>query len=262
MKRIIEHIQVNIPFPMLYETYLSKFLQERINPEIGCDADALDRFSMLDFKKVAEAIHAQGLHPTLHAPFMDLSPGSSDDKVRAVTKYRFEQVIQLAELFRPKAIVCHTGYDFKRYGFLKDLWLKRSWEMWAWLADSIRNTGAALMLENVYEHHPMECQKLFNGLKDMGIGFCLDVGHTFAFGRADLAEWLNVMGDEIKQLHLHDNHGLLDDHLPMGKGEIDFPMLFDFLKERWSDPPLITLEPHREEDLAPALHYLGEIWPW
>ena len=45
MQAIIEKIQINIPFTMLYESYLATFMEYGLNPEIGLDAAALDRFS-------------------------------------------------------------------------------------------------------------------------------------------------------------------------------------------------------------------------
>ena len=38
MSRIIQKVQINIPFTMLYETYLDAFIENGLNPEIGLDA--------------------------------------------------------------------------------------------------------------------------------------------------------------------------------------------------------------------------------
>jgi len=91
MNSLTEKIQINIPFTMLTEGYLDLFVQQGLNPEIGFDATALDRFSLSDFSGIAEQFHRAGLTTTLHAPFVDLSPGSTDPHVRAVTRNRFEQ---------------------------------------------------------------------------------------------------------------------------------------------------------------------------
>ena len=45
---IIQKVQINVPFSMLYDTYLDAFIKNGLNPEIGLDADALDRFSYQD----------------------------------------------------------------------------------------------------------------------------------------------------------------------------------------------------------------------
>jgi hypothetical protein len=39
-------------------------------------------------------------------------------------------------------------------------------------------------------------------------------------------------------------------------------LLFEYLKGRKADPPIVTIEPHREEDLWPSLEYLEKFWPW
>ena len=262
MYRIMKRIQVNIPFTMLYDTYLPLIIQYGINPEIGLDAIALDRFSISDYEDVVQELHKQGLSITLHGPFMDLCPGSPDPKIRELTRYRFQQMSQLIPIFLPKTVVCHTCYDNKRYGFLKKPWIQYSMELWSWFAENIRKEGAVLTLENVYEHNPHEFLELFKGLMGQGVGFCLDVGHQAVFSHVNLASWLDILGEYITQLHLHDNHGIQDEHLPLGKGKIDFPMLFRYLKDKQIEPSIITIEPHREEDLWPSLEYLENIWPW
>ena len=40
MQDIIRKVQVNVPFRMLYDTYLDRFLEHKLNPEIGIDATA------------------------------------------------------------------------------------------------------------------------------------------------------------------------------------------------------------------------------
>ena len=69
---MIKKVQVNIPFWMLFETYLDQFLQLGLNPEIGFDALALEEFSVTDYRPIAAKLHQQSLRITLHGPFMDL----------------------------------------------------------------------------------------------------------------------------------------------------------------------------------------------
>lgn len=262
MVQILNKVQVNIPFTLLYESHLSQVLEYGLNPEIGFDADALDRFSFSDLEGVAKQIHERGLCVTLHAPYLDLSPGSLDSAVRALTRHRLQQVCQLVPIFRPKTVVCHTGYDHKRYLGVKETWIQNSIEVWAWLSERIQTEGAVLVLENVFEQSPSEFLEVYEKLKDRHVGFCLDTGHLAVFSLASLSQWLEALGENITQLHLHDNLGNQDDHLALGKGNIEFQRLFKYLRNRRMDPPIITLEPHREEDLWPSLQYLENIWPW
>jgi len=252
----IRKIQVNIPFDMLYNGYLDRFLKYRLNPEIGFDAHSLDTYSLADFSRVATRLQKNGLTTTFHAPFMDLAPGSPDPAVRALTRRRFGQVLVLVSVFRPITFVCHGGYDHKRYGHMQAEWLRNSLEIWEWLAADIRSTGAELMIENVYEQGPAEMRVLFEHLRNRGVKFCLDIGHQHAFSRSTLADWLQVLGSHLGQLHLHDNDGKQDSHLALGKGTNDLSILFRFLKTGHVGPLVVTLEPHRESDLWPSLEYL------
>jgi sugar phosphate isomerase/epimerase len=262
--RITKSVQVNIPFTMLQDTYLDRFLKYRLNPEIGLDAYALDTFSSDKFKRMAMALRKH--HPTItfHAPFIDLSPGSDDPAIRNITRRRFEQMLELIPVFEPITVVAHAGYDAKRYGFNQKAWIENSIETWSWLAQQLQaGTGnTRLMLENVYEHHPDDIKILLENLNSNAVGFCLDTGHITAFSRSSMAIWIETMKPFIRQIHLHDNHGGNDDHVGLGKGNIDFQPLVDYLKSQKNYPPVITLEPHTEKDLWDSLEFLDNIWPY
>lgn len=262
MRWLIDKVHVSIPFTMLYESHMALFIHHRLNPEIGLDAMALDRFSMVEFTEIAEKLHSKGLKINFHGPFVDLSPGSSDPAIRELTRHRFEQVIRLVPLFRPLKVVCHASYDRKRYGYFRDTWLENSIEIWAWMGEALKRSGSRLVLENVYEHHPDDIRVLFERLEKNGVGFCLDTGHQAAFSRSSLETWVNTLAGAIDHLHLHDNDGSNDDHWALGKGSIDFSAFFNHLKKMRNEPPTMTLEPHRKADLWPSIEYLSKVWPW
>lgn len=259
---IIPSVQVNIPFTMLVDDYLEKFLAYRLNPEIGLDAAALDRFSRADFQYVAKRLHQHYPTITLHAPFMDLSPGSSDPEIRKLTRHRLQQTLDLVPLFKPLSVVCHAGFDFKRYGFHPQEWVKRSMETWSWLSEQLQVLGSQLMLENVYEDHPREIMMLLENLDSDKVGFCLDTGHATVFSKTSLKTWITEMAPFIRQIHWHDNNGIVDDHIGLGKGSIDFQPLIEHLKASKSALPIITLEPHMEKNLWDSLAFLDNIWPF
>lgn len=260
---IRDRVQVNIPFTWLMEGYLELFVKEGLHPEIGIDAQALDRYDDGDFQRVARIFLNRGRSVTLHAPFLDLAPGSPDPLVLSLTRKRLEQAVRLIPFFRPRTLVCHAGYDGRRYGGeLRQVWLNNSLETWRRVADRIRGHGAMLVLENVYERGPEEMIDLFDALEGTGTRFCLDTGHLSAFGEAPADRWIEALGSRIGQLHLHDNGGEEDEHLALGDGVLDFPSILGQLARQLPSPPVVTLEPHREADLEPCLRLLEDIWPW
>ena len=263
MEALLSQLQVNIPFRMLYDRYLDDFLEAGLNPEIGIDAQALERFSPGQFEQVARTLSARGRRCTMHGPFLDLSPGSEDPEVARLTRRRFEQMLRLVSVFKPLSVVCHAGYDWRRYGYNRERWLENSAACWAWLARQIADQGSRLMLENVYERSPQELLALFEKLEGIPIGFCLDIGHQAVFGCTPLKRWLEDLGSYLEQLHLHDNNGDKDAHLALGQGSIDFDFLLTNLQQRKTGlPPLFTLEIRSRKDLESSLDFLQGRWPW
>lgn len=262
MTSVIEKVHVNVPFVMLQSTYIELVIQKRVNPEIGLDAEALDSVPDATFSKFADRLLGGGLSVTFHGPFIDLSPGSADPEIRAVARRRFEQVLRLVPLFHPKAVVCHAGYERFRYGYMRKPWIENSVELWGWFSEELNKLGSRLVLENVFEQAPEDLLPLFEALAHRGVGFCLDVGHQAVFSSSSLDIWLKLLGPYLQHLHLHDNYGDADAHSALGKGSIDLPLLFDYLRKNADRRPLITLEPHVQEDLWPSLSYLEKNWPW
>jgi sugar phosphate isomerase/epimerase len=262
MRDLKHRVQVCATFTMLREGLIDHFIRHGLNPEIGIDAEAIEHYSRQDFADVASPLRQHGLGITLHAPFVDLSAGSTDPAIRGVTRRRFEELLELVPLFQPRTVVAHAGYDWQRYGYFRNVWLDHSTRFWSDVAERLHRAGCRLMLENVYEHGPEEIRELFERLRANHVGLCLDCGHLTVFGRAPLAEWLEVLGPLIGQLHLHDNAGQKDEHLAMGQGRIDFRPLFAYLKAERPRPPVVTMEVHRPDDLWESLDYLQRLWPW
>jgi len=258
-RRIIDKIQVNIPFTMLVEQpWQDLFFNAGLNPEIGLAADALDTYSLSVFKDFADRFHKNNRTITIHGPFLDLSPGSPDPKIREVAAYRFNQLIDAVSVFKPETVVCHAGYDHSRYDFCREKWLEHTIETWTWLGRELCNRGSRLMLENVYEKTPEELLQVLKSLDPEHIGYCLDIGHLASFGKYSLDKWLAATGKYIGQFHLHDNCGDHDAHLGLGKGSINFDLLFAYFK-CMSPKPVITLEPHEKEDFMASLAFLEQV---
>jgi len=255
-RRIIDNIQVNIPCTMLVEkAWHDLFFSLNLNPEIGLDAQALDEFGPSAFKDFADRFHQSGRTITLHGPFLDLSPGSPDPKIRELTAFRFRQLIDATAIFKPRTVVCHAGYAHDRYSFWKEKWLEDTISAWRWLGAEIFDRGSRLMLENVYEKTPDELLQVLRPLNPGHVGYCLDIGHLTAFSKYPLDQWLAATGKYIGQLHLHDNCGDHDSHMGMGEGAIDFEPLFRYVRQM-TPPPVVTLEPHQREDFMASLAYL------
>jgi sugar phosphate isomerase/epimerase len=256
MKETIRSVQVCIPFQLLKGKYLPMVLENRINPEIGISGEIIDTHSRKAFVELASLLHQEALKITLHGPFFDLVPGGMDKKILRATRERLREAFDLIPVFEPMSIVCHTGYDRKRYGDMRDRWLETAVETWTPLIRDLEGTGTVVVLENVYEKTPRMMLKLLNELGSEKAGFCFDGGHMNVFSETDLSGWIKAMAPFLKQLHLHDNSGTRDDHLAIGAGNIDFDLLFACL-EQYHLTPIVTLEAHEEEAIWQSLEALS-----
>lgn len=258
-KALLRRVHVNMPWKDL-PRYRDRILRDRLNVEMGFEAEQFDRTTRSEFYDVAEQLRKAGCGITLHGPFWDLSPGSVDPFVRQITRLRLQQFFDLLTLFRPVQVVCHTGYDPRHYRSYRKAYLERSLSIWEPLVEQAERLRIPLLLENVWEHDPEFHRELFERIPSPWFGFCLDVGHQHSFSATPLSEWLEVLVDFLKEIHLHDNDGSYDDHLPVGKGTIDFVFLFRFLQDR-AQFPLLTLEPHEEPHLLESLAGLSRVLP-
>lgn len=255
MREILQKIQVHVPFYLLREKLLPWALREGINPEIGFNHHDLDRFQAVDFRETAERLADSDLSVTFHAPFMDLRPGALDPRIRQISLDRLRQVFDLIPWFRPRSVVCHPSFDEKYYISTEARWLENSLATWRTLLDCIRGTETIIALENVYERTPQPLKLLLSALASPQVRFCFDTGHANAFGGAPLGLWIETLGDLLGEIHIHDNHGTADEHLPVGEGNFPFRELFAMVRER-NFKPIITVESHSEKGLRRMLENL------
>ena len=254
---VLKHVQIHIPFDLLREKLLSMVIRERIQPEISFSHLVLDKYSRSDFVSVAERLAGEDLRATFHAPFLDLRPGALDPEIRRVTVARLQQVFDLVPIFHPRSIVCHPSFDLRYYVTAEGLWLENSLKTWRHFLPQVEQTETLIALENVYELDPRNLRLLLDELPPKHFCCCFDTGHFNAFAASPLDLWLATLGDRIGQLHIHDNHGQTDEHLPIGEGHFPFREFFGKLRAQGCRP-IVTIEAHSEKNLRHAVKNLDE----
>lgn len=240
-------IHINVPYSMLLQR-IDFAIEHRIHPEIYFSAEDLDACREKDVSQLAGILRENKLEITFHAPFMDLSPGGVDSKIKEVTIDRFTGVIELAQFFKPKTIVFHPGYEKWKFDGNVDLWLKSSLQTWRPLVREAEEAGLILSIENVFEEAPDSLLSLLKEIDSPHFRFCFDTGHHHVFSKTPLSLWIETLGKYLVEVHLHDNHKERDDHLPMGEGGFDFNQFFGLLSQ-FECHPIYTIEPHEEAHL-------------
>jgi len=252
MAEIKDKIFIHLPLCSFSE-YMPEIAGHRINPEILITAEDLDGVDGEPYKAIEEIgrfLKEQKLFCTIHGPFLDLNPGSSDSRIRRISQERYRQVLALVSPLAPKVIVLHAAFDPLFYEDRADAWLERSTETWCSVVETAGKMyitdQVGIALENVLERTPEMIRKLLLKVNSPLLGMCFDIGHFQIFSQAPLSDWITTMGASIFELHLHDNHGQWDEHLALGEGKIDIQGLLKMVQDLKLSPAL-TIEAVNEE---------------
>lgn len=120
---------------------------------------------MDEAKELGKNLKACGIETTVHAPFMDLSPGGYDRAIKRVSIDRIKKAVDVAKNIDAKAIVCHPGYDKWRFDGNEQMWLESSIETWS---EVLSHGGKEMevLLENIFEETPSTFIALFGYFRE------------------------------------------------------------------------------------------------
>lgn len=192
-----------------------------------------------------------------HAPYNELCPAAIDPMIREVAKKRYLQVFPLAKSYGAKKIVVHSGFDPMLYR--REWFVPESVEFWKDILEYLPE-GMLLTLENVMEPDPEITKSVVSGVNDPRFRLCLDIGHANLMP-VPVSEWINVFGDDLSHLHVHNNDGPVhngiaaagDKHRAPGNGVMDVKALLKSVRV----PVTATLE---TQQLREAVAWVKNVY--
>lgn len=198
-----------------------------------------------DVQRAQHALAASGMQASaVHAPFSasdeNLAAPDESDRIRAVEKTR-ECIIAAARL-GASVVVVHPGVNMGENPDVPGM-IARSVESIRHLATAAEANGVRIAVESLPPSYLGgridQLREIVDGVESDAVGVCLDTGHAHLGG--DVAEWIHALGRRIIAIHMHDNDGTGDQHLPPGEGSIDWPRVAEALQVvEYCEP--ITLE--------------------
>lgn len=169
----------------------------------------------------------------VHAPWP--TDDTSEEK-RKLKLAQMERAVRLTAAFGARYLVIHPDMP---YGWDSEPDPAFSREtnraMFRALLPIAEEVGVVLCLENM----PMKAHKIspatetlafVRELNHPSLGMCLDTGHANVFGE-DCGELVRAIGAHLKTLHVHDNMGDCDSHLPPFAGTVNWDDFTTALKE-------------------------------
>ena len=191
-------IHVNVPYRMLLQR-IDFALANRIHPEIYFSADDLDACDEKRCRFLAGALQEKDLEITFHGPFMDLSPGGVDRRIKEVTRDRFLKTIELARFFKPKTIVFHPGTRNGNLTGMSNSGLKAASRPGGPWSKRPKRWGLILAIENVFEETPDPLLTLLKEIDSPPFRFCFDTGHHNVFSKVPLPIWIETLGKYLER---------------------------------------------------------------
>lgn len=190
---------------------------------------------------------------SLHGAFVDVNPASGDPAFRKFSRDRSHESCLIAKTLGASHVVLHSScFPFLRGAYLEH-WAAVCAEFYTELAQQY---DLMICVENSQDVDTTPLCALMKRVTDERVCVCLDIGHA-NYSNAPIEEWFDRLGDKIAYLHLSDNMGKFDDHLPLGDGTIDWKLANCLWHQLNRETP-ITLEVGGIKGVEKTLAYLKQ----
>lgn len=196
----------------------------------------LDYHDKQAVKEVARQLNELGIEAySFHAPFSKIDITSLDKNEQNESVHEIFQAAESAALLNVRHFVMHPGPE-KVMNPPEDERMKRlhnAANVLKKVAQKCKELKIGFTLENMLPHllfgNVRDMLWIMGAIDEINIGTCLDTGHANISG--DIINVMYKLSHHLQLLHINDNRGKDDLHLPPGKGEIDWNLLLRQLSE-------------------------------
>jgi sugar phosphate isomerase/epimerase len=208
----------------------------------------------LDFRdhamvaRASDAIRSLGMEVfSFHAPFgEDIDISSPVEADRRHSLRQILEAVEAAALLGVHYFVIHPGPENADIPSKAER-LERIENVVGVLnevAARCASLGIRCVLENKLPHllfgDSTDILWILGSLKGTETGACLDTGHALLAG--ELHQLVHKLAPFLRMLHVHDNHGSADEHLPPGDGVIDWRgLLRDLARVRFQGTMILEV---------------------
>jgi sugar phosphate isomerase/epimerase len=185
-------------------------------------SEARQKISEETLPEIRDIVNSTGLEISVHAPFSDLNCATLNEPIWNESIKQIKQCIELSADFS-KVIVIHPGILSPLGSQMPDKAWERNVKALKIICDHAKDYGVSVCLENMPNIDKLlgrTSHEIF-GMIEMvdheNISFAFDIGHSNTM--KNTREFLcNVK--EVSHIHAHDNNGVYDEHLEIGKGNV------------------------------------------
>ncbi|MEM3382700.1 MAG: sugar phosphate isomerase/epimerase family protein [Nitrososphaerales archaeon] len=210
--------------------YITSEREKEKSPDVWEMVDDADHSLTHKNLKSIQDLSSQGYRFTVHSPYSGINIADLDASRRKESLLKVKRSIDSAARIEAKALILHPGSigkDSKIAQILNE-------ESILALYDYAESFGLKVALENMIPYSknfmtkPIEFEDFLerNRIK---LKITFDVGHAHIGNLID--EFVSKLSDNFLIIHAHDNNGIMDEHLGIGDGSIDWIALIKRLIE-------------------------------
>lgn len=188
----------------------------------------LDYHHLDGVRRARERMNALGMcAESLHAPFAErIDITAPDPALREEAVLELLRACEAAAVLGCRHVVLHPGPEREgrppEQEFLERM--RHAAESLNRVAARCCQLGVRLLLENMLAHllfgHVRDMMYLLGEINTCEVGACLDTGHAHLAGEMDVV--IQKLSGHLRMVHINDNWGDWDAHLPPGEGGIDW----------------------------------------
>lgn len=233
--------------------------------EIGLEEPGGDPGVLLDEKKkILKLIEEKKLFIIAHTPWW-IELGTEYENVRKEWVELSKERIDVANQLKIKTINFHShsrGLVYKNDKYRKRI-LDNYVESLRELVSYAKQRNMQIIFENAASKGEIVEVKYLKYIIDRvpGLKFHLDVGHAFINGgMKSVKDFIMTFRDKLEHIHMHDNHGIFDEHAPIGKGKIDYASVVRMLKGIGYDKTITFEVFTSKEDAVKSREKIKKLW--
>ena len=191
------------------------------------------------------ALASHSMNIICHLPTF-VSTADLTDSIREASLLEMFNSLEVAAELGSQKVVLHPGHIGGLGIYVEQTALAHANNSLAAIIDHAQTLGLCVCLENMFPKcrafvEPDDFVEILQRFPDLKL--TLDTGHANIAnpGGRRILEFIEKFGPRIGHLHVSDNFGERDDHLPLGAGKIDFLKIVTALKQTGYDDT-VTLE--------------------
>lgn len=191
----------------------------------------LDHYGPTVARDHCDLIGSSNLTFSLHTGIGDINVASTNERIRETSLFNIFSEMEAANKLGIETLTIHPGIINMAVKGTRDRSLVQANRSMKEIERAADEYGVCACIENMPAFPVMlgiEASELATIVDGTDLPICFDIGHANTSGQIEAM--VELFGNRIRNVHIHDNLGEKDDHMTIGDGKIDFAYVLGLLK--------------------------------